>query len=178
MKNIFSILTLCLISINLLATEINKYQTIIDIHFPRYKILEIDKHESWVINQYKDGYTGEFIEHPSIIAGNFNYDKYPDFAAIIYNPIFKSSRGLTVKCFGTKDLKYNCSKENRVSTLLIKHTPRAFTCIEYGENGSPDEVSTRGVEIDSIGYSSDKDDKVDIQYQDGEIYRCQTPYDQ
>jgi hypothetical protein len=180
-------LVLFSISTFVTADEINreKYQQVVEKHYPGFRILNITDFADSLRKKVHDGYSG------ALIVGNFDFDKYSDFAAIIVSSEARHNEhdfdynyyvGKEVVCSGNEH-DFDCrALSNAVLDVrlpysdgyLAKVPAGIHDCQESNEEETKSWTKKVKTEIDSIESVFGPASGFTVLFRDGTSYRCTT----
>jgi hypothetical protein len=158
-----------------------KYERVIEKQFPGFRIMREDDFVDMYKGQLQDGKSG------SLVFGNFNSDKYLDFAAYLIGakrkyqadgktllpPDVTVYDGAIVICYGGQEDIYVCErmldtphggKEYNEIVIVPRST---YDCMEY--EGKTSHITAQ---FDSIGKYSESGGAVYVHQPDGKYKKC------
>ena len=161
-------------------TFLSEFLFIVTQQYPGFRLLYPSEFDTTAQREFKDGTSGP------VIAGNFNYDRYRDYAAIIVaddqtryrarHDSYGSHAGKELVCFGTamRDT-FNCEAETITVTpprqsFLERIPPGRYKCMTGSRR--PRTVATT---IDSVGVvNREAAAAFLVRNRDGSTFRCAT----
>lgn len=156
----------------------NYYQIIIEKQFPGFHILQLEDFDESVISDVRDGVSG------ALIIGNFDFDQYKDFAALLKGKIKNSSKsdidrsnivydGMLVICHGNeKNDSYACEQLGKNHIYGLEY--RTLSIIPPGLHECEFNEGAKNIltSIDGIGEYSEKAGGFMVRQKDGSYFRC------